>query len=134
MMARRFAARPDVPLAVADKPLEPSGQHDRSRSIEAVHLIGEVAGRNAVLVDDLTLAMGTLAEAADRVMAAGAGSVMAAVTLGVFAECSMERLDASPIDKLLVTDTVENSRVALSSKVADHLCRPAARAGEPPST
>jgi len=48
-------------------------------------------------------------------MAAGAGSVMATVTLGVFAECSMERLDASPIDKLLVTDTVENSRVPLSS-------------------
>jgi ribose-phosphate pyrophosphokinase len=76
-----------------------------------------VAGRNTVLVDDFTLATSTLAEAADRVMAAGTGSVMATVTLGVFAECSMERLDASPIDKLLVTDTVENSRVPLSSKV-----------------
>ena len=68
-----------------------------------------MAGRNAVLVDDFTLAMGTLAEAADRLMAAGAVSVMAAVTHGVFAECScsMERLDASPIDKLLFPDTVE---------------------------
>jgi ribose-phosphate pyrophosphokinase len=77
-----------------------------------------VAGRNAVLVDDFTLAMGTLAEAADRLMAAGAVSVMAAVTHGVFAECScsMERLDASPIDKLLFPDTVENPRVHLSSK------------------
>ena len=76
-----------------------------------------MAGRNTVLVDDFTLATSTLAEAADRVMAAGTGSVMATVTPGVFAECSMERLDASPIDKLLVTDTVENSRVPLSSKV-----------------
>jgi ribose-phosphate pyrophosphokinase len=108
-----FASRLGTQLVVADK--RRSGR--LGDSIEVVQLIGDLAGRDAVLVDDFTLTMGTLAEAADCVKAAGARSVMAAVTHGVFAEGSMERLETSPIDRLLVTDTIENQPVALSGKV-----------------
>lgn len=110
---RAFASRLGTQLVVTDK--RRSGR--LGDSIEIVQLIGDVAGRDAVLVDDFTLTMGTLAEVAASVKAAGARSVMAAVTHGVFAEGSMERLERCPIEKLLVTDTVENQPVTLSAKV-----------------
>ena len=111
--ARAFASRLGAPLAVAEK-------HRGGRLGEEVgvlQLIGEVAGRDAVIVDDFTLSMATLAEAAECVVAAGASSVMAAVTHGVFAQGSMDRLDRSPLRVLLVTDTVENQPVPFSPKV-----------------
>ncbi|HEX8133963.1 MAG TPA: hypothetical protein VF880_11115, partial [Actinomycetes bacterium] len=63
-----------------------------------------------MLVDDFTISAGTLVEAAESLVARGARSVMAAVTHGVFAEGSTQRLDASPIRRLIVTDTVETYR------------------------
>ncbi|HUZ36896.1 MAG TPA: ribose-phosphate diphosphokinase [Streptosporangiaceae bacterium] len=110
---RAFAARLNSQLVVADK--RRSGR--LGETVDVVQLIGDVAGRDAVLVDDFTLTMSTLAEVAEAVKSAGARRVMAAVTHGVFAEGSMGSLERSPIDKLLVTDTVENQPVSLSPKV-----------------
>jgi ribose-phosphate pyrophosphokinase len=61
--------------------------------------------------------MGTLAEAAEQLMAKGARSVTAAVSHGVFAAGSMQRLDASPIRRLFITDTIETQPVTFSEKV-----------------
>jgi ribose-phosphate pyrophosphokinase len=110
--ARRFAQRLDAPLAIADKIRE---GHDETA--ELVEIIGEVAGRDAIVVDDFTVSGGTLVEAAEQLVARGVRSVTAAVTHGVFAEGSMERLDRSPIERLIVTDSIETQPVELSEKV-----------------
>jgi ribose-phosphate pyrophosphokinase len=110
--ARMFARRLDAPLAIADKV-----RSDHRERATVVDVIGEVAGRDAVLVDDFTISAGTLVEAAEQLIARGARSVIAAVSHGVFAEGSMRRLDASPIRLLITTDTVETQPERLSAKV-----------------
>jgi ribose-phosphate pyrophosphokinase len=110
--ARRFARRLGAPLAIADKI-----RNDHSESPETVDVIGDVVGRDAVLVDDFTISAGTLVETAEQLIARGAASVAAAVTHGVFGDGSMERLDASPISRLIVTDSIETQPVELSAKV-----------------
>jgi ribose-phosphate pyrophosphokinase len=110
--ARRYARRLDAPLAIADKMRE-----DHSEDATKVELIGDVDGRDAVIVDDFTISGGTLAETAEQLVARGTSSVTAVVTHGVFAEPSMERVDASPIERLIVTDSIETQPVPLSRKV-----------------
>jgi ribose-phosphate pyrophosphokinase len=111
--ARRFAQRLRAPLAIADKV-----RADHSESADVVEIMGDVAGRDAVVVDDFTISAGTLVEAAEQLVARGARSVTAVVTHGVFAPPSMERLDASPIQRLIVTDSIETQPVELSPKVS----------------
>jgi ribose-phosphate pyrophosphokinase len=110
--ARRFAYRLGAPLAIADKVREGHGE-----TAELVEIIGEVAERDAIVVDDFTITAGTLVEAAEQLIARGARSVTAVVTHGVFAEGSMERLERSPIERLIVTDSIETQPVELSAKV-----------------
>jgi ribose-phosphate pyrophosphokinase len=110
--ARKFATRLRAPLAIADKE-----RVDHSEAARVIDLIGDVEGRDAVIVDDFTITAGTLAEVAEALMHRGARSVRAAVTHGVFTGKSMQRLDDSPISRLYVTDTVENQPVTLSEKV-----------------
>jgi ribose-phosphate pyrophosphokinase len=110
--ARKFAKRLGAPLAIADKE-----RVDHSETARIIDLIGDVDGRDAVIVDDFTITAGTLVEVAEALVARGARSVRAAVTHGVFTGKSMRRLDDSPISRLYVTDTVENQPVTLSEKV-----------------
>jgi len=70
-----------------------------------------------LLVDDFTISAGTLADAAEKLIERGAKAVYAAVSHGVFSKGSMERLDQSPIHRLVVTDSIETQPVALSQKV-----------------
>lgn len=110
--ARQFATLLGAGLAVADK--ERPAHDERARVFE---LIGDVEGKNALLVDDFTLTCGSLIEAAQKALDHGAKRIFAAVTHGVFASGSMERLDDSPIEELIVTDSIETQPVAFSSKV-----------------
>jgi ribose-phosphate pyrophosphokinase len=110
--ARKYATRLRAPLAIADKE-----RVDHSEAARVIDLIGEVEGRDAVIVDDFTITAGTLVEVAEAVIDRGARSVRAAVTHGVFTGKSMHRLDSSPISRLYVTDTVENQPVTLSDKI-----------------
>src|ERR687885_450127 len=73
--ARRYAHRLQAPLAVADKI-----RTDHSETVAVVDVIGDVAGRDAVIVDDFTISADTLVETADELKARGASSVVAAVT------------------------------------------------------
>jgi ribose-phosphate pyrophosphokinase len=110
--ARGFARRLGTGIAICDK--ERRGHDERA---EVLEVIGEVEGRTALLVDDFTISGGTLVEAAEQLVARGARAVHAAVTHGVFAGGSMERIDASPIRSLLITDSVETWPVVLSPRV-----------------
>ena len=110
--ARKFATRLGAPLAIADKE-----RVDHSEAARVIDLIGDVKDRDAVIVDDFTITSGTLVEVAECLIERGARSVRAAVTHGVFTGKSMQRLEASPISRLYVTDTVENQPVTLSEKV-----------------
>jgi ribose-phosphate pyrophosphokinase len=107
--ARLYAKRLDVPLVVMDK--------ERKDHDERVEVIGEVSGRDALLVDDFTTSAGTLAAAAVELVARGARSVYAAVTHGVLGQRAMNAITDSPIEVLFCTDTVEGQPVELSDKV-----------------
>jgi ribose-phosphate pyrophosphokinase len=100
--ARDYAARLDAPLAIADK--RRTGHQERA---EVSDVIGEVRGRNALIVDDFVISGRTLVQTARKLVEKGALSVMAAVTHGVFSPEAREVLEASPIEQLLVTDSVE---------------------------
>jgi ribose-phosphate pyrophosphokinase len=110
--ARKFATRLRAPLAIADKQ-----RTDHSERAEILSIMGEVAGRTAVLVDDFVISGGTLIQAAVGLRERGARTVYAAVSHGVLTERSMQALDSSPIDLLFVTNTVEPQASRLSSKL-----------------
>jgi ribose-phosphate pyrophosphokinase len=110
--ARQYAKTMNAPLAIADKQ-----RLDLEGAMAINHIIGDVAGRDALIVDDFTTSGGTLVEVAAALVERGAKNVYAAISHGVFSKDAMRRLDASPIQKLLVTDSIETQPVQLSAKV-----------------
>jgi ribose-phosphate pyrophosphokinase len=111
-MARRYGARLGAGFALADKTRPGHGEE-----VEVTDVIGDVSGRDAVLVDDFIASGGTLVEVATMLLDRGARSVYAAATHGLFSGNAVQRLDASPIERVIVTDTVENQPVPLGEKV-----------------
>jgi ribose-phosphate pyrophosphokinase len=111
-MAREYASRLGAGFALADKARPGHGEE-----VEFLDLIGDVSGRDAVLVDDFIATGGTLIEAAEALVERGARSVWAAATHGLFSGQAAERLTESPIERVIVTDTVETQPVPLVPKV-----------------
>jgi ribose-phosphate pyrophosphokinase len=110
--AREYAYALGVPLAVAVKSRR--GHDERA----VVHeLIGDVRGKIAVLVDDFSISAVTLVQAAERLIEHGAVRVYAAVTHAVFNNEACARIDAGPIERVFVTDTVEASARCASRKI-----------------
>jgi ribose-phosphate pyrophosphokinase len=109
---RKFATRLRAPLAIADKQ-----RTDHSERAEILSIMGDVAGRTAVLVDDFVISGGTLIQAAVALRERGARGVYAAVSHGVLTQRSLDVLERSPIDLLFVTNTVEPQATRLPSKV-----------------
>ncbi|MBM2826253.1 MAG: ribose-phosphate pyrophosphokinase [Dehalococcoidia bacterium] len=99
--ARNFAARLGVPVAIVEK--RRVGNEDKA---EAMTLIGDVAGRRALLVDDEIDTGGTITEAANLLLDKGATEVYACCTHPIFSGPAVERLEKSPIVEIVVTDTV----------------------------
>lgn len=110
--ARAWADRLHTPTAIADK-----RRVDHSETAQIVELIGSVDGRTALIVDDFTISAGTLVEAARVLSERGARAVYAAVSHGLLAGDANELLDASPIERLFMTDSVEIRPTPPSSKV-----------------
>lgn len=110
--ARQYAKALGTDLVIADK--ERLG-HDEQAHI--LNVIGSVAGKSAVIVDDFTVSAGTLVRVAEELRRRDARRVVAAVTHGVLTEQAVERLEHSPIDRLFITDTVENHPAALPGRV-----------------
>ena len=81
-------------------------QRKSATEIEAINVVGDVAGRNVLMVDDLTTTAGTLAGAARLLKQGGANSIIAAVSHAVITPEGIERLKASPVEELITTDSV----------------------------
>lgn len=96
-----YASRLNLPIAIVDK--RRSGDDEVAR---AVNLIGSVEGKVALIVDDEVASGGTLVEAARFVLERGAVAVEACVVHAVLSGKAIERLEASPIRQLVVTDTI----------------------------
>ena len=79
-------------------------------------MIGEVKGKDVLLVDDMIDAAGTITNAANLIKEKGAKSVHAAVTHGLFSPPAMERIAESSLEEIIVTDTVPLNEKAKKSK------------------
>jgi ribose-phosphate pyrophosphokinase len=102
--ARAAADRLHMPLAITEK--RRSGNEDRA---EVMQLIGEVAGRDVLIIDDEIDTAGTLCNVAELLREEGAQNVYGAATHGVLSDPAIERLSASPISRVAVTDTLPPS-------------------------
>ncbi len=112
--ARALAKRLDAPLAIVDKRRERAGES------EVMNIIGDVAGRECVLLDDIVDSGGTLCNAADALLDAGAAGVSAYITHGVLSGGAVARIAASKLTELVLTDTIaptEAVRVARNIRV-----------------
>jgi ribose-phosphate pyrophosphokinase len=99
--ARALAKRLDnAPLAIVDKRREKPGES------EVMNIIGDVEGRSCVLVDDIVDSGGTLCNAAQALIDAGAKSVAAYITHGVLSGGAVARVDNSALTELVITDTI----------------------------
>jgi ribose-phosphate pyrophosphokinase len=99
-MARAYAKRLGAGLAIVDK------RRDSPEATEVMHILGEVKGRTCLLVDDLVATGSSLVEAAHVLKRAGALDVYACATHPVLSGPVRERLTASPLKELIVTDTI----------------------------
>jgi len=81
-------------------------QRKKANVIDKMTVIGEVEGRNVVLIDDMVDTAGTLTKAADMLLAKGAKSVQAYCTHGVLSGKAMERIEKSKLSRLVITDTI----------------------------
>jgi ribose-phosphate pyrophosphokinase len=81
-------------------------QRKSATEVEAINVVGDVEGRNVLIVDDLTTTAGTLTGAATLLKARGAKRIIAAVTHCLITDQGLERLKHSPIEELITTDSV----------------------------
>ncbi len=108
--ARALAKRLDTDLAIVDKRREKAGES------EVMNIIGDVAGRKCILIDDMTDSGGTLINAADALLKNGAKEVAAYVTHGVLSNGAAENIDKSQLKELVITDTIQASELVKKSK------------------
>jgi ribose-phosphate pyrophosphokinase len=104
--ARSYAARLGCGLAIIDK------RRDRPNSSNVMHIVGEVEGKRAILLDDMIDTAGTLTTGARAIHEAGASEVLAIATHPVLSGPAVERLTGSVFQKVMVTDTIPLSEEA----------------------
>jgi ribose-phosphate pyrophosphokinase len=101
--ARAYAKRLDAELAIIDKRRSDDG------TAEVMNVIGDVEGRTCILQDDIIDTAGTITKGATALKAKGATRVIACAVHGVLSGPAIERIEKSPIDKLIVTNTIPMS-------------------------
>lgn len=97
---RAFAKRIDCPIAIIDK------RRTKPNEAKALHLIGDVRDKTAIIVDDMIDTAGTLTQAVDSLLKNGANKVFAVATHALFSGPAIGRLTESGLTKVLVTDTL----------------------------
>lgn len=98
--ARAFAKPLNADLSIIDK------RRERANQSEVMHIIGDVTGKTCVIVDDMVDTAGTLTNGARALQKAGASKVLASCTHPVLSGPAIERLNDSPIEELIVTDSI----------------------------
>jgi ribose-phosphate pyrophosphokinase len=99
--ARSLAKRIDAQLAIVDKRRERPGES------EVMNVIGDVAGHDCILIDDIIDSGGTLCNAAEALLRIGAKSVKAYITHGVLSGGAVARIGASMLQELVITDSIQ---------------------------
>ncbi|MGB3501293.1 MAG: ribose-phosphate pyrophosphokinase [Mesorhizobium sp.] len=99
--ARALAKRIDAPIAIVDKRRERPGES------EVMNIIGDVAGKDCLIHDDIVDSGGTLCNAADALLAQGATSVTAYITHGVLSGGAVARITSSNLKELVITDSIQ---------------------------
>jgi len=98
--ARAFAKRLECPMALIDK------RRTSPNVAEVMHLIGDVSGKIAIILDDMIDTAGTLTQAAGALKQNGAAAIYAAATHGVLSGPAIDRINGSVIEEVLLTDTI----------------------------
>jgi ribose-phosphate pyrophosphokinase len=110
--ARAIAKRLGVGLAIVDK------RRTAPNEAEIMHVIGDVDGCNALIVDDIIDTAGTLTKTVDALKAKGAQRVLAAGVHGVLSGPALQRIDASPLESVLITNTTPlDEKISRSQKL-----------------
>ncbi|MBR2990201.1 MAG: ribose-phosphate pyrophosphokinase [Solobacterium sp.] len=111
--ARRMAELLNAPLAIIDK------RRPRPNEVMAENLIGNVDGKACVIVDDIADTAGSLCAAAEMVRSYGAKEVFAAITHGVFSRDALEKIEASALKEIVISDTIPmtEEKAARTTKV-----------------
>ncbi|MBB6733385.1 ribose-phosphate diphosphokinase [Cohnella zeiphila] len=109
--ARRLADELQAPLAIIDK------RRPEPNVVEVMNIIGDVAGRTAILIDDMIDTAGTICLAAEALREAGALDLYACCTHPVLSGTALAKLEASPIKEVVVTDTIPLRSPSASTKV-----------------
>jgi ribose-phosphate pyrophosphokinase len=98
--ARAYAKRLDAELAIIDKRRTEDGK------AEVMNVIGEVGGRTCIIQDDIIDTAGTIQNAAKALQEAGAARILACAVHGVLSGPAIARIEESPLDELIVTNTI----------------------------
>ena len=106
--ARALAERLNVDLAIVDKRRPKAGES------EVMNIIGDVAGRECILFDDIVDSGGTLVNAAKALIAAGATQVSAYISHGVLSGPAVQRVTDGPLKELVITDSIEQPHEVLN--------------------
>eukprot|EP00183_Erythrolobus_madagascarensis_P007353 CAMPEP_0185846328 /NCGR_PEP_ID=MMETSP1354-20130828/2007_1 /TAXON_ID=708628 /ORGANISM="Erythrolobus madagascarensis, Strain CCMP3276" /LENGTH=355 /DNA_ID=CAMNT_0028546447 /DNA_START=26 /DNA_END=1093 /DNA_ORIENTATION=+ len=109
--ARALAKRLDAALAIIDK------RRSGPNVAHVMHVIGEVEGRRCIIVDDMVDTAGTLTQGAQALVDHGAKSVQACCVHAVLSGPAIGRIDASPLERLYVTDSIEMTEERSSPKI-----------------
>jgi ribose-phosphate pyrophosphokinase len=99
-MVRSFARRMNASIALIDK------RRPKANEAEIVHLVGDVEGKTAIVIDDMVDTAGTFAQAAHALREKGATAVYGAATHALLSGHAVERLQAAPFEELIVTNTL----------------------------
>lgn len=107
--ARALAQRLGTPLAIVDK------RRDKPGESKVMNVIGNVEGKDCLLVDDIIDSGGTLCNAAQALLAQGATSVCAYISHGVLSSGAVSRISASKLQELVITDSISATQAVVSA-------------------
>jgi len=108
--ARAIANKLGASIAIVDKRRPKAGES------EVVNIIGDVASKDCIILDDIIDSAGTICNAADRLIELGASSVTAYTTHGVLTGKALERIEESKLTELVITDSIDNDEKSKLSK------------------
>jgi len=99
-ISRSYAQRLNVPIAIIDK------RRPKENEAKVMHIVGDVEGKTCIMIDDMVDTAGTMSSGSVALMEQGAISVHAMTTHGVLSGPALQRINDSPIESIMITDTI----------------------------